>query len=235
MAMNRRPREGEIDMTFRADYQPPFLRQALLVVAALALLAAGCNSNTNTNSTGASERSTAGGGQIDVNCVGNRIESPLEAFHYSFKSAAGGSVDKEAEITPQSMDVTIQDKSGAHKYHGVRSDEASWNNAVLSLSGSGFTAMSARIDSIKNKSAVARAGAEPMNGYQTTKYSIDTTRANSTELRAYEAFFGSGSSDKGTLWVTADGCPVKLILDEATKQADSRVDQLHYELDMIKR
>ena len=55
-------------------------------------------------------------------------------------------MDKEAEITPQSMDVTIQDKSGAHKYHGARSDEASWNNAVLSLSGSGFTVISASID-----------------------------------------------------------------------------------------
>ena len=56
---------------------------------------------------------------------------------------------KEAEITPQTMDVTIQDKYGSHKYRGVRSDEASWNSAVLNLSGSGFTAMSARIDSIK--------------------------------------------------------------------------------------
>lgn len=222
-------------MIFCANYQPRLLRRPLLAAAALALLAAGCTSSTNTSSTGAGERSTAEGSQIDVNCVGNRVESPPEAFHYSFKSSVGGAVDKEAEITPQSMDVAIQDKSGAHKYHGVRSDEASWNNAVLSLSGSGFTAMAARIDSIKNKSAVARAGAEPMNGYQTTKYSIDTTHANSTELRAYEVFFGSGSYDKGTIWVTADGCPVKLILDEATKQADSRVDNLHYELDMIKR
>jgi hypothetical protein len=148
----------------------------------------------------------------------------------------GGPVDKEADITPQSMEVTIQNQSGSHKYHGVRSDEASWNNAVLSLSGSGFTVMSARIDSVKNKSSVARAaGAEPMNGYQTTKYSIDTTNASSSELRAYEAFFGWGSYDKGTIWVTADGCPVKLILDEATKQANGSVDKLHYEMDMIKR
>ena len=221
-------------MTFCANYQPPFWRQTLLAAAALALLAGGCNSSANSTSAGEKSTTAAGGG-IDVNCVGNHIESPPEAFHYSFKSSVGGSVDKEAEITPQSMNVTIQDKSGAHKYHGVRSDEASWNNAVLSLSGSGFTVMSARVDSIKNKSAVVRAGTEPMNGYQTTKYSIDTTHANSSELRAYEAFFGSGSYDKGTIWVTADGCPVKLILDEATRQADGHVDQLHYELDMIKR
>jgi hypothetical protein len=221
-------------MTFCANYQPPFWRQTLLTAAALALLAGGCNSSANSTSAGEKSTTAAGSG-IDVNCVGKHIESPPEAFHYSFKSSVGGSVDKEAEITPQSMNVTIQDKSGAHKYHGVRSDEASWNNAVLSLSGSGLTVMSARVDSIKNKSAVVRAGAEPMNGYQTTKYSLDTTHANSSELRAYEAFFGSGSYDKGTIWVTADGCPVKLILDEATRQADGRVDQLHYELDMIKR
>jgi hypothetical protein len=170
-----------------------------------------------------------------MNCVGNHIESPPEAFHYSYKSTVGGSVGKEAEITPQSMDVTIQDKYGSHKYRGVRSDEASWNSAVLNLSGSGVTAMSARIDSIKDKSAVVHAGAEPRNGYQTTKYSIDTTNASSSDLRTYEAFFGSGSYEKGTIWITADGCPVKLILDEATKQANGSVDKDHFEIDMIKR
>ena len=217
-------------MTFCTNYQPPFLRRALLAAAALALLAGGCNSSANSTSSGG-ESTTGAGGRIDINCVGNHVQSPPEAFHYSYKSTVGGSVDKEADITPQGMEVTIQDKSGSHKYHGVRSDEASWNNAVLALSGNGFTVMSARIDSVKNKSSVVRAaGAEPMNGYQTTKYSIDTTNANSSELRTYEAFFGSGSYDKGAIWITADGCPVKLILDEATKQANGSVDKLHMRL-----
>jgi len=115
-------------MTFCANYQPPFWRQILLAAAALALLAGGCNSSANSTSEGEKSTTAAGGG-IDVNCVGNHIERPPESFHYSFKSAVGGSVDKEAEITPQNLDVTIQDKSGSHKYHGVRSDEATWNNA----------------------------------------------------------------------------------------------------------
>ena len=221
-------------MTFCANYQPPFLRRTLFAAAALALMSGGCNSSANSTSSG-EESTTRAGGRIDINCVGNRIESPPEAFHYSYKSTVGGSVHKEAEITPQSMDVTIQDKSGSHKYRGVRSDEASWNSVVLNLSGSGFTAMSARIDSIKDKSAVVPAGAEPMNGYQTTKYSIDTTNASSSDLRTYEAFFGSGSYEKGTIWITADGCPVKLILDEATKQANGSVGKDHFEIDMIKR
>jgi hypothetical protein len=220
-------------MRFCANEQPSFMSRALLA-AALALLAGGCNSRANTTS--ADDKSTAAaGGRIDMNCVGNHVTSPPEAFHYSFKSTVGGSVDKEAEITPQSMDITIQTQFGSHKYHGVRSDEDSWNSAVLNLSGNGFTAMSARIDAIKSKSSVVSAGAEPMNGYQTTKYSIDTTTTNSSDLRAYEGFFGTGSYEKGTIWVTADGCPVRLILDEATKQTNGSVDKNHFEIDMIKR
>jgi hypothetical protein len=215
------------------NFQSPFFRGALFAAAALALFAGGCKSSANSPNSGAKSASGAGAG-IDINCVGNRIENPPEAFHYSFKSTAGGLVDKEAEIRPQSMDITIHGDFGTHKYHGVRSDEASWNSAVLDLSGSGFTGMSARIDFIKDKSAVVSAGAEPINGYQTTKYSIDTTHANSSDAGTYEALFGSGSYEKGTVWVTADGCPVKLILDEAAKQTNGSVDKLHFELDMIK-
>lgn len=220
-------------MTSCAGFQSPLLRRALLAATALALLAGGCSSTANSSSPGG-ESTTGAGNRIDLNCIGNHIENPPESFHYSFKSTVG-SVDKEAEITPQSMDITIQDKSGSHKYHGVRSDDASWNNAVLDLSASGLTSMTARIASIKDKSSVASAGAESMNGYQTTKYSIDTTRANPSDLRAYEAFYGSSSYEKGAIWTTADGCPVKLFLDEATKQANGSVDKLHFEIDMIKR
>jgi hypothetical protein len=162
--------------------------------------------------------------------------NPPESFHYSYKTTDGQSVvDKEADITPQNMEITIQNKAGSHKYHGVRSDEASWDRAVLDLSGDGFTVMSARIAFIKDKTSVSPAGAEAINGYQTTKYSIDTTSANSSDRRSYETLFGSGSYEKGTIWVTADGCPVKLNLDEATQRGSGGVDKSHYELAMIKK
>ena len=72
-------------MTFCANYQPPFLRRTLFAAAALALLSGGCNSSANSTSSGG-ESTTRAGGRIDMNCVGNRIESPPEAFHYSYKS-----------------------------------------------------------------------------------------------------------------------------------------------------
>jgi hypothetical protein len=223
-------------MRFCANQHPSFPSQALLAAAAtLALLAAGCNSSAN--STSSDDRSTTGAGsRIDVNCIGNHVANPPEAFHYSYKTTDGQNVvDKEADITPQNMEIAIQNKAGLHKYHGVRSDETSWDSAVLDLSGDGFTVMSARVAFIKDKTSVSPAGAGAMNGYQTTKYSIDTTSANSSDRRSYETLFGSGSYEKGAIWVTADGCPVKLVLDEGTQKANGSVDKSHYEMAMIKK
>jgi hypothetical protein len=220
-----------------ANYQLSVLSRALLAVV-LALVTGGCNTSANSNATSTrsdDKSTTAAGGRIDMNCVGNHVQSPPDAFHYSYKSTDGGSVDKEADVTPQNIDMIIQNQFGSHKYHGVRSDEDSWNSAVLNLSGSGFTVMSARISFVAANTSVARAGAEAMNGYQTTKYSIDTTSANSSDSHSYETLFGPGSYEKGTIWVTADGCPVKLTLDEGRHQGNGSVDKLRYEIDVIKK
>jgi len=225
----------KIEMRLCENEHPSFLRPALLAAVAVALLACGCNSSSNSN--GSNDGSTTGAsGRIDVNCIGNHVANPPEAFHYSYKTTDGQDVvDKEADITPQNMEITIQNRTGSHKYRGVRSDEASWDSAVLDLSGDGFTVMSARIAFIKDKTSVSPAGAETMNGYQTTKYSIDTTSANSSDRRSYETLFGSGSYEKGVIWVTADGCPVKLVLDEATQKVNGSFDKSHYEMAMIKK
>jgi len=166
--------------------------------------------------------------------MGDRIDNPPGPYHYSYKYTDwSGSTDKEADITPQKMDITIQDKSGSHSYHGVHSDEASWNSAILDLSGLNITGMSARLGSL-NDSAVTSQGAESMNGYSTTKYVIDTTSASSTDKQTFETLFGKGSFEKGTVWIPADGCAVKLVLDEGLQQTDGSVKKAHYEMAMIK-
>jgi hypothetical protein len=44
---------------------------------------------------------------IDILCVGERINNPPEPFHYSYKySGSSGSIDNEADITQQAMDIT---------------------------------------------------------------------------------------------------------------------------------
>ena len=96
-----------------------------------------------------------------------------------------------------------------------------------------FSVMSARLGSL-NGSAVTSQGAESVNGYSTTKYAIDTTSAGSTDKQTFETLFGKGSFEKGTVWIPADGCAVKLVLDEGLQQTDGSVKKAHYEIAMIK-
>ena len=152
---------------------------------------------------------------VDVMCIGERINNPPESFHYSYKySDASGSSSKEADITPQAMDITIKDQSGSHSFHGVRSDEVSWNSAVLDLSSLNMTGMMSRLDSLNDTSAISRQANETMNGYDTTRYAIDTTKASPSDQKKLDSLFGQGSFEKGTVWVPSDGCAVKLVLDE---------------------
>jgi hypothetical protein len=94
-----------------------FPRWRLYLVISLALItASACNSSP---ASGAREATTAaapndGRNQIDVMCIGDRVSSPPESFHYSFRyNDESTSVDKEADITPQAIDTTIKDKSGS--------------------------------------------------------------------------------------------------------------------------
>jgi hypothetical protein len=222
-------------MTFSVENKA-FLRRSLAAVAALALLAAsGCTSSGKSEGADARDASS-GGGHIDVMCIGDRINSPTESFHYSYKyTDASGSVDKEADITPQAMDITITDGSGSHSYHGTRSDEASWNGAVLDLSNLNITAMSARLDSLNGTSSIVSQGAQATNGYPATKYSIDTASANSSDRKTFVTLFGPGSFEKGTIWMGQDGCTVKLVLDEGLSQTNGSLQKRHYEMARIKK
>jgi hypothetical protein len=217
-------------MAFRANYK----LQSLIALALLIAPACKSGSSSRNGREGAVSASDGTGTHIDVMCMGDRIENPAGPFHYSYKYTDwSGSADKEADITPQKMDITIQDKSGSHSYHGVHSDEASWNSAILDLSGLNITGMSARLGSLDGSTVISQ-GAESVNGYSTTKYAIDTTSANLTDKQSFETLFGKGSFEKGTVWIPADGCAVKLVLDEGLQQTDGSVKKAHYEIAMIK-
>jgi len=171
-----------------------------------------------------------------VMCIGDRINSPTEAFHYSYKylDSTGMVRDDEAEITQQTMDISVQDKSGLHKYHGIRSDEGSWNSAVSDLGHLGFTAMTGRLVPLQGTSAVAQQGSESINGYSTTKYAIDTDNASSADKKKIQTLLGNGSFEKGTAWVAADGCVAKFVLEEGVWR-DSSINKDHFEIARIKK
>jgi len=224
-------------MTSSQNSKAASLRSCLLTAAGLALLvSSGCSSGAKPNVGEARSASDGGSAHLDAMCIGERIEKPPESFHYFFKSTdASGSVAREADITPQTMDITTTDNSGSHSYHGVRSDENSWNRAMLSLSSLSITAMAARLDSLNGTSAITAQGAEAMNGYQTTKYSFDSTSGKSSDQKQFETLFGPGSFDKGTIWMGQDGCAVKLLLDEGIWQTNGSIQKRHYEMARSKK
>lgn len=209
------------------------------VIGFALITASACHSSpasSGSREVGVRTASDSAGTHIDVMCMGDRITNPPGALHYSYKyEDASGLVDKEADITPQTMDITIQDKSGLHKYHGVRSDEGSWSSAVLNLSGLNITTMSARLDSLNRTSAIVQQGAEVINGASATRYAIDTKGANASDKNKFETFFGKSSFEKGTVWMGEDGCAVKLVLDEGVWQTNGEVNQVHYEMAIIKK
>src|SRR5262252_2032506 len=121
-------------MSFKTIFSRCF---GLPIAACSLLIAAGCSSTSASKAVqehGAMEASDGAATHIDVMCIGDLINNPPEAFHYSYKRTdASGAVDKEADITPQKMNITITDTAGSHSYQGVRSDDVSWNSAVLDL------------------------------------------------------------------------------------------------------
>ena len=205
----------------------------VLLTGALALGLAGCTSHSA--SSGPVQASDTASGHIDVLCIGDRVNNPAEAFHDSYKyTGPPQAVNDEADITPQSIDATIADKSGKHSFHGSRGD-SSWDRAVVDLARLNFTAMTARLVPLNDTSAIARQASESVNGYDTTRYAIDTSTANAKDRKMFAALFGDSTSEKGTVWMAGDDCAAKLVLDENLQQSDGAIATTHFEINRIKK
>ncbi len=209
------------------------------IAALFCLSLCGCNSRRSArkdmqsaeNKDAKAAVSTARG--IDLNCVMEHIQNPPGNFHYSYKKDSSYPVDEEADITPQTIDGSFTNASGSHPIHGVKSDSQGWQGAWTGLMG--IAGMSSAVALVKSGSVIQSEGAEKVNGYDTTKYSIDTSRADTVEQGLYRSTLGTGGFEKGTWWVTAEGCPVKLSLDSELHSNNGSVEKLHYEEAMVQK
>jgi len=150
---------------------------------------------------------------INLNCVYDRLQNPPESFHYVYKKTVSDSsnVDQEADVTPQTIDGFRGQPDGSRQpIHAMRSDSQGWQSAP---------------------------DGGQINGYQTIHYSIDTARWDATTRQMLGSFtLGPGGFDKGDAWVMADGCPVKLVLDDEMHNKDgSLLERIHYEESMAKK
>ncbi len=219
--------------------KPCFCRVLLMIALGSVVLTA-CTSNrgpkaetktgTKKGSTAASEPVDRG---IDLNCVMDHIQNPPEAFHYSYLKQSSNPVEEQADITPQTIDGSFKNSSATRPIHGQRSDPQSWQAAWSGLMG--ISGMSSAIAIIRSSSAITKQGSEKMNGYDAIKYSIDTVHADATEQGLYRTVLGRGGFEKGTAWVTAEGCPVRLVLDSELHSNNGDVENIHYEVAMTRR
>jgi len=197
----------------------------------------GCNSvpskPVNTTS-GAAQTVVAAtnsaGPDIDLNCVAQHIQSPPDSFHYSFSDVSENPWQEDAEVTPQNIDGSFMNNSlpTRQEFHGPPKQVSS-NLMAIGRMASIFS-------TVHMTSAVVNQGPEQKNGYDTVKYSIDTARGNSTEQGLFKTILGPGGFEKGYVWVTSQGCPVQIALDEEIHGKDgSAVGKAHYEEAMIRK
>ncbi|HTK94234.1 MAG TPA: hypothetical protein VL382_01235 [Terriglobales bacterium] len=209
----------------------------LAVVVMLALAGAGCSSSKSKSEEPAPNRNVSAGGAngpgIDLNCVYESIQNPTESFHYSYNKQSSNPVKEEADITPQTIDGSFTNGGGTQPVHGTRADQQSWRGALAGLMG--ISGMSSTIALVHSGNALKREGNEKMNGYDTTRYSIDTARGDSAEQGLFRATLGSGGFEKGDAWVTDKGCPVKIELDTESHNNDGSVDKIHYSEAMVRK
>lgn len=170
------------------------------------------------------------GPDIDLNCVVRHIQSPTESFHYSFSNVSDNAWQEDAEVTPQNIDGRFMNNflPAPQEFHGPP-QQASSNLMAIGRMASIFS-------TVHMTSAVVNQGPEQKNGYDTVKYSIDTARGNSTEQKLFNSILGPGGFEKGYVWVTSQGCPVQIALDEEVHGKNaSAVGKAHYEEAMTRK
>ena len=210
----------------------------------LALLpVAGCKSDKEkadsvqkmeTASSGASATAavnvSAAGPFVDLNCTISRMQKPPEAFHYSFQDQSDNPWTEDAEVTPQNISGSFSNKSlpSPQQFQGVPQDV--WSNLTA------IGRMASLFSTIRNTAAVANQGQAQKNGYATTAYAIDTANGTATEQGLFKDVLGPGGFEKGSVWVTSDGCPVQMTMDEELHDNKGAViGKAHYEEAMVKK
>lgn len=220
----------------------PGVRILLAAVCSICL-PFGCNDAPSRNAPHTSTRAlwaaaarppNSGEPGINLQCAAERIQNAPAPFHWSFKKIVtpDTNADWEADVTADAIDGTFIDSSGTRAIHGARSDQTSWNTAVMilraPLPASAFAL-------VNNSSAVAREGSENIYGQDTLKLRIDTSEDTQADASLIHSLLGAGGFVKGRAWVTSKGCPIRFVLDVEQHDRDGTVEREHYEENVTKQ
>jgi hypothetical protein len=110
--------------------------------------------------------------------------------------------------------------------HYARSDQSGWRMAATSLAQGGTP-----WNLFVSKPTVSRVGPETVNGYETIKYSVDTTHDSQMDKAALRMFSGLKDYNiTGTTWVLKDvNCVLQYNIDYQQESKDGKISKTHYE------
>lgn len=170
---------------------------------------------------------------VRLQCLAEHVENAPAPFHLSYKkSTQASNSDWETDITANSISGMVVDDAGTRAIQGIRTNGAAWGKAVADviapISGSQRT-----FALVRNSSATRRDGKEKVNGEDTVKYTIDSARDTAVDASQVDGLLGAGGFIKGAVWVTNDGCPVRLVMDAQMHMPDGNLEKEHYEAEVF--
>jgi hypothetical protein len=129
---------------------------------------------------------------------------------------------------PKSVIRGIKDGyvEGTFINHYSRSDASQWRMAATSLAQGGTP-----WNLFVSRPTVNRAGDENLNGYDTVKYSVDTTHDSQSDKAALMMFAKVKDYNiTGNAWVLKDGnCVLQYSIDYEQESKDGKSSKTHYE------
>lgn len=229
-----------------------FRRHVSFGVTCLAIVAAGCNSSSLKEKIAekAAARSAAPAPanppsnpnsptslqdlSVTSECDLAMIRHAPAPFHLSFKkSTPTENYTWEADITPTSIDGTSNMNGQTMPIHADSSDQH-----AMDMQGTSFVMPMPFLDfNMAKNGGTFVVGPDPVNGYDTIKYIVDTRKMDQHEKAGWLA--GMGAKDfnvTATGWVTRDtGCLVKFNADFEMNNKDGSTDKTHWEGDFVRK
>jgi len=194
---------------------------------------------------------------VQVFPQGPPLGTPL---HFSNKvtSSGGSSKDFEADLAGDTLDVTVHERRPAtdldressgvpgaapvlirdgfveetRTNHYSRADKSGW------IVGSNSIVLGATPWNLFVAKPEARpVSRENVNGYETIKYAVDTTRQSSTDKWAFDAAWRVRDYNiTGSAWATKDTrCILKYSIEVKKNDLDGRVERTNYEGEVVKK
>lgn len=164
------------------------------------------------------------------------IRNAPAPFHLSFKkSTTQQNFAWEADVTSAGIEGTATVNGQTNPIHAARAEDP--HSVDMQATMLVMPMMFQELNMAKDGAATLPVGQESVNGYDTIKYTVDTTKLTAMDKAGWTA--GMNAKDyniTATAWITRDtGCMVKFNGDFEVDNKDGSVDKTHYEGDITRK